>query len=328
MPSLSQHEGAAILCPFENEPSFRYDRRMTWSVAALYRFVALADLPALQAKARAACEMQGACGTLLIAPEGVNGTLAAPEAAMPALVDALDALFGVRQGELKFSAASKKPFVRLKVRLKREIITMRAPEADPTQRAGTYVAPKDWNAVIADPEVLVVDTRNRYETLVGSFQGAVDPGIDTFTEFKDFVAEKLDPAKHKKIAMFCTGGIRCEKASSFLLAHGFEDVVHLKGGILQYLEDVPAAESLWQGDCYVFDSRVAVGHGLAETGWDRCFGCGAPLTPEDLAAPSYEKGVSCRHCAETLTPERADAFRTRQAQIVASGRSTKADPLP
>jgi UPF0176 protein len=301
---------------------------MTWSVVALYRFVALADLPALHSAAASACASAGACGTLLIAPEGVNGTLAAPEAAMPALVDALDALFGVRQGELKYSAATKKPFVRVKVRLKREIITLRAEEADPTRRAGTYVAPSDWNAVISDPEVLVVDTRNRYETLVGTFKGAVDPGIDTFTEFKDFVAAELDPARHKRIAMFCTGGIRCEKASSYLLAHGFEDVVHLKGGILQYLEDVPAADSLWQGDCYVFDSRVAVGQGLAETEWDRCFGCGAPLTPEDLAAPSYEKGVSCRHCAPTLTVERAAAFRTRQAQIVASGRSTKADPLP
>jgi UPF0176 protein len=298
---------------------------MTWTVAALYRFVALEDLAALQSAVQRVCADAGACGTLLIAPEGVNGTLAAPEGAMDAVIGMLDRLFGVRQGELKFSSASERPFARLKIRLKREIITMRAPEADPTKRAGTYVAPKDWNALIEDPEVLVLDTRNRYETLVGTFRGAVDPGIDTFTEFKDFVAANLDPARHRKVAMYCTGGIRCEKASAYMLQHGFAEVFHLKGGILQYLEDVPAETSRWDGDCYVFDGRVAVGHGLAETSWDRCFGCGAPLTPKDLAAPSYEAGVSCRHCIETLAPERAEAFRTRQRQLVASGRKRKTD---
>jgi UPF0176 protein len=298
---------------------------MTWTVAALYRFVALEDLPALQSEVQVACAAAGACGTLLIAPEGVNGTLAAPGEAMDGVIDTLDRLFGARQGELKFSTATERPFARLKIRLKREIITMRAPEADPTKRAGTYVAPADWNALIEDPEVLVLDTRNRYETMVGTFRGAVDPGIETFTEFKDFVAANLDPGRHKKIAMYCTGGIRCEKASAYMLQHGFEEVFHLKGGILQYLEDVPEETSRWDGDCYVFDGRVAVGHGLTETQWDRCFGCGAPLTQEDLAAPSYEAGVSCRHCIETLSPERAEAFRTRQAQLVASGRKRKTD---
>lgn len=298
---------------------------MTWTVAALYRFVALEDLPALQSEVLRVCATAGACGTLLIAPEGVNGTLAAPGDTMDGVIETLDRLFGVRQGELKFSTATERPFARLKIRLKREIITMRAPEADPTKCAGTYVAPKDWNALIEDPEVLVLDTRNRYETMVGTFRGAVDPGIETFTEFKDFVAANLDPAKHRKVAMYCTGGIRCEKASAYMLQHGFAEVFHLKGGILQYLEDVPAETSRWDGDCYVFDGRVAVGHGLSETSWDRCFGCGAPLTPEDLAAPSYEAGVSCRHCVETLSPERAAAFRTRQAQLVASGRRRKTD---
>ncbi|BDA82906.1 UPF0176 protein [Aureimonas sp. SA4125] len=300
---------------------------MIWTVAALYRFVALEDLAALQSEVQRACVEAGACGTLLIAPEGVNGTVAAPGAAMDAVIDTLDRLFGVRQGELKFSTSIERPFARLKIRLKREIITMRAPEADPTKRAGTYVAPKDWNALIADPEVLVLDTRNRYETMVGTFRGAVDPDIETFTEFKDFVAANLDPARHKKIAMYCTGGIRCEKASAYMLEHGFAEVFHLKGGILQYLEDVPAETSRWDGDCYVFDGRVAVGHGLAETAWDRCFGCGAPLKPEDLTVPSYEAGVSCRHCIETLAPERAAAFRTRQAQLVASGRKRKTDAV-
>lgn len=288
---------------------------MSWSVAALYRFVALDDPKRLRAEALAVLEAAGACGTLLVAPEGVNGTLAAPEGAMAGLIEGLDGLFGVRHGELKFSAAEEKPFNRLKVRLKREIITMRAPEADPTKRVGTYVEPKDWNALIADPDVLVIDTRNTYETRVGTFEGAVDPGIETFTEFKDFVADKLDPERTRKVAMFCTGGIRCEKASSYMLAHGFSEVFHLKGGILQYLEDVPAEESRWQGECFVFDGRVALGHGLAEADWNRCYGCGAPLSADDLAAPSYELGVSCPHCIDAQTPERAAGLRMRQRQI-------------
>ncbi|MBC8129257.1 MAG: rhodanese-related sulfurtransferase [Rhizobiaceae bacterium] len=288
---------------------------MTWTVAALYRFVALDDLAALQAEARGACEAAGGCGSLLIAPEGVNGTIAAPGDAMAGLVDVLDRLFGVRQGELKFSTAAEKPFARLKVRLKREIITMRAPEADPTKRAGTYVEPGDWNALLDDPDIVLVDTRNAYETMVGTFEGAIDPNIQTFTDFKDFVAAELDPARHRKIAMYCTGGIRCEKASAFMLAKGFEEVFHLKGGILRYLEEVPAEESRWNGDCYVFDARVAVGHGLAETKWDRCFGCGAPLTLDGTSHADYEKGVSCHHCKNGLSQERAAAFRMRQSQI-------------
>ncbi|KQT54760.1 hypothetical protein ASG43_04150 [Aureimonas sp. Leaf454] len=290
---------------------------MIWSVAALYRFVALADPARLQGEARALCEAANACGTLLVAPEGINGTIAAPEGAMEALIEGLDGLFGIRRGELKFSNAAQKPFNRMKVRLKREIITMRAPEADPTLRVGTYVEAADWNAVIEDPDILVLDTRNRYETRVGTFEGAVDPEIDTFTEFKDFVAAHLDPARTPKVAMFCTGGIRCEKASSYMLAHGFSEVFHLKGGILQYLEDVPAEASRWQGECFVFDGRVALGHGLSEADWDRCYGCGAPLSAEDLAAPAYEIGVSCPHCVSALTPERADALRMRQRQIEA-----------
>ena len=291
---------------------------MTWTVAAFYRFVALGDLAFLQGAARCICEAAGACGTLLIAPEGVNGTIAAPGGALAPAVESLDRLFGIRRGELKFSAATEKPFARLKVRLKREIITLKAPEADPVLRAGTYVEPADWNRLIADPDVLLLDTRNRYETSVGTFAGAVDPGIDTFTQFKGFVERALDPARHRKVAMFCTGGIRCEKASAFMRAKGFESVFHLKGGILRYLEEVPREESRWKGACYVFDGRVAVGHGLAETGWNGCFGCGAPLAPDDRALPSFEAGVSCRHCAGGLTPGRAAGLRTRHAQIAAS----------
>lgn len=288
---------------------------MIWNVAALYRFVELHDLPALQAEVKAFCAEHGICGTILLAPEGINGTIAGAGDHLAAVVDRLDALFGIRKGELKFSTATEKPFARLKIRLKKEIITMRAPEANPAIRVGTYVEPKDWNAVITDPDVLVLDTRNIYETEVGIFKGAVDPKIETFTAFKDFVSAELDPAQHRKVAMFCTGGIRCEKASAYMLAHGFEEVYHLKGGILKYLEDVPAEQSLWEGDCYVFDNRVAVGHGLEEGAWDRCYGCGYPLAQEDLTHKAYEEGVSCRHCIDTLTPEKAAGLRMRHSQM-------------
>ena len=203
------------------------------------------------------CLGEGACGTLLIASEGINGTIAAAPDAIERVVDLLDARLGVRQGEVKFSQSSEKPFRRMKVRIRPEIITMRAPEANPALRVGTYVAPRDWNAVISDPDVVVVDTRNTYETRIGTFRGAVDPGIESFTQFKRFVATELDPSKHRKVAMFCTGGIRCEKASAYMLAEGFEEVFHLKGGILQYLEDVAAEDSLWDGDCLLYTSDAA-----------------------------------------------------------------------
>lgn len=237
---------------------------MTWKVAALYRFVALTDLPAHKAAVLDACAAAGICGTLLIAPEGVNGTIAGEPAALDRVIDLLDTRFGVRQGELKFSEAQDKPFVRLKIRIKKEIITMRAPEADPTRLAGQYVKPRDWNALLADPDVVLIDTRNDYEVASGTFTGAINPDIATFTGFKNFVQDNLDPAQHKKIAMFCTGGIRCEKASAYMRAHGFDEVYHLQGGIIQYLEDVPPEQSLWRGSCFVFDDRGALGHGLSE----------------------------------------------------------------
>ena len=237
---------------------------MNWKVAALYRFVPLADLPALQADIRDVCAANGVFGTLLLAPEGINGTIAAAPDALDTVISMLDRLCGVRAGELKYSSASEQPFKRLKVRLKKEIITMRAPEADPTKIVGEYVTAEDWNTLITDPEVVLLDTRNDYEVACGTFAGAVNPDIQTFTGFKNFVQDNLDPAKHRKIAMFCTGGIRCEKASSYMRAHGFENVYHLKGGILQYLETIPADQSQWQGTCFVFDDRMALGHGLEE----------------------------------------------------------------
>ena len=236
-----------------------------WKVVAFYRFTPVRDLAARQAAVDGFCRARQICGTILLAPEGINGTVAGSEQAVKETIDFLDTKFGLRQGEVKFSAAAAAPpFKRLKIRIKKEIITMQAPEADPSKEVGTYVAAADWNDIIADPETLVIDTRNQYEVASGSFAGAIDPGIETFTQFKDFVAQKLDPARHKKIAMYCTGGIRCEKASAYLLAHGFAEVYHLKGGILQYLENVPAAASQWRGSCFVFDERDALGHALKQ----------------------------------------------------------------
>jgi UPF0176 protein len=241
---------------------------MSFHVAAFYQFVGLPDFAALQEPLRQFCAAQGLTGTLLLAAEGINGTLAGTEAAIDALVAELTGgtLFGGRLDtlELKRSTAAALPFRRLKVRLRREIVTLGDPATDPARRVGTYVEPRDWNALLAEPDLMLIDTRNAFEVAMGSFDGALDPGTERFSQFRDFVASKLDPATHKKVAMFCTGGIRCEKASSYMLAQGFETVYHLKGGILKYLEQVPAEESRWSGGCFVFDERVALGHGLVE----------------------------------------------------------------
>jgi UPF0176 protein len=237
-------------------------------VAALYQFAALPDFRELREPLRALAAGLGIRGTVLLAQEGINGTVAGADEAVNLFVRELQhgALFGGRLDnlELKFSTAAGMPFRRLKVRLKREIVTLGDATADPTQRVGTYVEPSDWNALISEPDTLVLDTRNAFEVAMGTFEGAIDPGIQRFGQFKSFAAEKLDPAKHRRIAMFCTGGIRCEKASAYLLARGFNEVYHLKGGILRYLEGVPEQESRWRGECFVFDERVALGHGLRQ----------------------------------------------------------------
>ncbi len=298
-----------------------------WDIAALYRFVSLEDLPTLQAEIKAVCDENDICGTLLIAPEGINGTIAGQGEKLTTIINFLDQKAGISKGELKYSAAEEKPFRRIKVRLKKEIITMKAPEANPNEQVGDYVTPENWNDLISDPDVTLIDTRNTYETAVGIFKGAIDPQIETFTEFKDYVSKNMDPAKQKKVAMFCTGGIRCEKASSYMLAHGFEEVYHLQGGILKYLEEVPAEESQWEGDCFVFDRRVAVGQNLKESPYQICYGCRFPLTPDDLEAKSYEKGVSCPHCIDKLTPERARSFRMRHEQMKKMGEEIPGDTL-
>lgn len=250
---------------------------MIWNVCALYRFVSIPNAETLRPVVKQFCLENGICGTILLAHEGINGTIGAPsEDAMTAIMNFLDQNFGVRQGEVKYSTASDKPFERMKVHFKKEIVTLKAPEADPTRQVGAYVSAQEWNDLIRDPEVVLIDTRNHFEVKMGQFTGAIDPMTTIFSEFPQFVKEHLDPAKHKKIAMYCTGGIRCEKASSFMKAHGFENVYHLKGGILKYLEDIPAAQSEWHGSCFVFDRRVALTHGLEETG-------DAPVTSEARA---------------------------------------------
>lgn len=289
---------------------------MTWKIAALYKFMPLKDLSALRAEVKARCAAFNIQGILLIAPEGMNGTIAGSPEKLDQFIDFLDQNFRIREGEVKFSFAEKQPFLKMRVRLKKEIITMKQPEADPNKQVGTYVKAEDWNTLISDPEVIVLDTRNTYETKVGIFENAIDPKTESFTELADYIEKHLDPEKHKKVAMYCTGGIRCEKASSYMLSKGFENVYHLKGGILKYLEDIPKEHSKWKGECFVFDYRVSVGHGLEQGEHAVCFGCREPLNQEDLRSPSYEKGVSCPYCIDNLTEERAFALRARHQDFL------------
>jgi UPF0176 protein len=285
---------------------------MTYKIAAFYRFVPVENIDSLRAEIVAfGKNCNGLCGTILLAPEGINATIGAKPAALNKMIDLLDTKLGIKQGELKYSESADTPFNRFKVRPKKEIITMRRPEADPNVQKGDYVEAADWNALTDDPDVTLIDTRNIYETEIGIFQGALDPKMNTFTEFPEWVEKNLDPKKHKKVAMFCTGGIRCEKASSYMLAAGFENVYHLKGGILKYLETIPADQSKWDGACFVFDKRVSVVHGLEEGRHTICHGCREPLAPEDTAHEKYEEGVSCAHCADALTPERTASLRMR-----------------
>lgn len=301
-----------------------------WKVAALYRFTPLNDLPALQKEIKQRCLDNGICGTILLAPEGINGTIAGKPGQMEEIIGFLHEKAGILDKnapacEFKYSEASGRPFLRMKVRLKKEIVTLRAPEADPSKQVGTYVAPEEWNDLISDPDVTLIDTRNLYETQIGIFEDAIDPEINNFTDFKDFVKNKMDPEKQKKVAMFCTGGIRCEKASSYMLAQGFENVYHLKGGILKYLETIPADESKWQGSCFVFDRRIGVDHGLQESEHSMCFGCRAPLEPEDIKSKHYEPGVACPHCFDNLTEERAKSLRMRHKQMQAEKQQKQSD---
>ncbi|WP_221090637.1 oxygen-dependent tRNA uridine(34) hydroxylase TrhO [Deinococcus aquaedulcis] len=279
-------------------------------VAALYQFRTVPDPAALQGRLLALGQEEGLCGTLIVAHEGLNGTVAGSRKGIDRLRAFLHAE-GFDRLEDKESQATERPFKRFKVRLKAEIVTMGVP-VEPTSQAGQYVAPQDWNALIAAPDVVVIDTRNRYEVKAGTFEGAVNPDIDSFREFPAWLDAHAHELAGKRVAMFCTGGIRCEKSTSLLRARGYSDVFHLQGGILKYLEDVPEADSRWQGECFVFDGRVTVGHGLKEGDTTMCHSCGWPLTPEEREHGHYEEGVSCEHCFEQTTAAQKAAFRDRQ----------------
>jgi len=288
-------------------------------VAAFYGFTAMAELPALQAELRAFAEAGGVRGTILLAEEGVNGTISGPEVGVQAVLAKLRQLPGLTQLEAKFSAAPEQAFHRLKVRIKREIVTMGCPTVKPAEQVGTYVPPQQWDALIRDPDTLVVDTRNAYEVAVGTFEGAIDPGTESFREFPAWVERELRPLvaqrQPKAIAMFCTGGIRCEKSTAYLLQQGFTNVHHLQGGILRYLEEMPEPGTSWQGECFVFDQRVSVNHQLEPGSYSLCHACGLPLSPADRELPSYREGVSCVHCLDRFSDVDRARFAERQRQM-------------
>lgn len=284
-------------------------------VAALYHFVRLPQFETLQQPLLDACEAGGVKGTLLLANEGINGTIAGPEEGVRQLLDFIRSHDEFKNLVHKESWASEMPFLRMKVRLKKEIVTMGVPGTDPNSIVGTYVKPEDWNALISDPDVVLVDTRNDYEVEIGTFKGAIDPKTTNFREFPAWAEKNKDILKKPKVAMFCTGGIRCEKSTAYMKSQGYDEVYHLEGGILKYLEEVPADNSMWEGECFVFDSRISVGHGLKEGPYDQCYGCRWPITAEDKQSPKYEKGVSCPRCYDGLSDEKKAAAKERQKQI-------------
>ena len=287
-------------------------------IAALYHFTRFDDPASLRAPLQALCEEQGVRGTLLLAGEGINGTIAGSDDGIQAVLDHIRALPGCADLEVKESRAERMPFYRSKVRLKKEIVTMGQPDLDPVDGVGTYVAPEDWNALISDPDTIVIDTRNDYEVQIGTFEGAIDPETKSFREFPEWFrakrAEFEAEGKTPRIAMFCTGGIRCEKSTAFVKAEGLDEVYHLKGGILKYLEDIPEEESLWRGECFVFDERVSVKHGLEVGEHSLCRACRMPLSEADKARDTYVEGVSCHHCHADRTDEQRARYAERHRQ--------------
>ncbi|MFO7630693.1 MAG: rhodanese-related sulfurtransferase [Prochlorococcaceae cyanobacterium] len=290
-------------------------------VAAFYRFAALQNLPLLRAELLQLAAAEAVRGTILLAAEGVNGTIAGPDAGVQAVLARLRAIAGLERLEAKFSRGAEQTFHRLKLRIKGEIVSLGKPELQPYLAAavGTHVAPEHWDALIADPDTLVIDTRNAYEVAIGSFAGALDPGTESFREFPDWVERELRPLvqerQPKALALFCTGGIRCEKATAYLQQQGFAGVHHLKGGILRYLEQIPEQQSRWRGECFVFDQRVALNHRLEPGEHSLCHACGLPLSSADRQLPSYVEGVSCRHCLERFSADDRRRFAERQRQI-------------
>ena len=284
-------------------------------VAALYRFVRLEDYENLRGPLLAFCEARGIRGTLLLAEEGINGTIAGTAQAISEVLAYLKKDDRLADLECKFSYNTDRPFLRMKVKLKKEIVTMGRPGIDPNQCVGRYASPEQWNTLVDDPECLVIDTRNDYEVEIGTFQGAVNPNTTSFREFPEWVEKNLDPSKHKKVAMFCTGGIRCENSTSLLVSMGFEDVWHLQGGILNYLEKTPVEQTRWDGECFVFDSRVSVDHDLEKGSYDQCYACRFPIDDAQKASDLYVPGVSCPRCHDAHSDQQKERFTERQKQI-------------
>ncbi|MFT7670539.1 MAG: UPF0176 protein [Planctomycetota bacterium] len=302
------------------------------SVAAFYKFAALPDYQEWQEPLLDVCAQNHVEGTLLLAPEGINGTIAGPLNGVQAVLDFLARDERFAGLECKWSSASSPPFQRMKVRLKKEIVTMGVDKIDPNQIVGTYVDPKDWNELLEDPDVVVIDARNDYEIGIGTFKGAQDPEIKSFREFPEWLRQRFKAGDNPKVAMFCTGGIRCEKSTAFLKQEGLQEVFHLKGGILKYLENVPEKESLWEGECFVFDERVSVIHGLRQGSYEQCRACGTPINAHDRESSDYALGVSCPTCVRQSTPEQKASFQERAKQVALAqsrGKShLKASRLP
>ena len=292
----------------------------TYLTTAMYHFVSLPHFKTFREPLLQFCLSKNIKGTLLLADEGINVTVAGPEKSILELLEYLktDSLFEGNFKDLghKESWSDKHPFYRMKVKLKKEIVTLGVPNVSPTKMVGRYVKPQDWNSIISDPEVVLIDTRNDYEYAIGTFKNAINPKTNTFREFPEYVKTHFDPKKHKKVAMFCTGGIRCEKASSFMMTEGFNEVYHLEGGILKYLEEVKPEESLWQGECFVFDQRVAVKHGLEIGDYDQCYACRYTLSADDIQSHKYTPGISCPHCFDTHTSEKLKSLTERQKQVI------------
>lgn len=289
---------------------------MPLSVAALYQFAPFDDPAAFQGPLDELCRAQGVKGTLLLAREGINGTIAGTRSALDMVVGHIRNFPGCSNLDVKWSSASAMPFQRMKVRIKKEIVTLGLPELDPARNAGRYVEAEDWNALISDPDVIVIDTRNDYEVEIGSFKGAINPGTRSFSEFPDWFRDHREAfGPNPKVAMFCTGGIRCEKSTAFLRAEGIEDVAHLKGGILKYLETVPEEQSLWDGECFVFDERVSVRHGLAFGTLELCRGCRTPIDAAVRESALFIEGVQCSACANTRTDDQRRRYAERQKQM-------------
>jgi UPF0176 protein len=292
----------------------------TYLTTAMYHFVSLPHYKKLREPLLNFCVSQSIKGTLLLADEGINGTVAGSEKSIHAFLDFLknDPFFDSNFKNLshKESWSDQHPFYRMKVKLKKEIVTLGVPGVSPTKIVGKYVKPQDWNKIISDPEVVLIDTRNDYEYAIGTFKDAINPKTTTFREFPEFIKTHFDPKKHKKVAMFCTGGIRCEKASSFMMSEGFDEVYHLEGGILKYLEEVKPENSLWQGECFVFDQRVAIKHGLEVGNYDQCYACRYPLTQDDIKSEQYTPGISCPNCYKTHTTKKLKSLTERQRQVI------------